>query len=59
MQGVSRRDVLTFVLALPFVAAAPYLLPPHDAGWARPAMAAAIAVIGLLAARAVAIRVTC
>jgi hypothetical protein len=55
---MNRRDLLTFLLALPFVATLPYLLPPPEAGWIRAVVAAAYILAGGLVARFVAVRLT-
>ena len=55
---MERRDWLTLVLMLPFVASLPYLLPPPEAGWGRAAVAAAYMLVGALVARLVAGRLS-
>lgn len=55
---MNRRNLATFLLALPFVASLPYLLPPAEAGWIRAVVAAAWTLAGGLIARFVALRLT-
>ena len=55
---MSRRDVLTFLLMLPFVASLPFLLPPPEAVWGRAVIAAGYTLVGGLTARFVATRLT-
>lgn len=55
---MDQRDLLTFLLSLPFVATLPYLLPPPDADWGRAVVAAAYTLLGLLVARLAATRRT-
>jgi len=55
---MSRRDLLTFLLMLPFVASLPFLLPPPEAPWGRAVVAAAYTLVGALVARFVATRLT-
>jgi hypothetical protein len=55
---MDRRDWLTVVLMLPFVASLPYLLPPPEAGWGRVAVAVGYTLMGSLVARFVAGRLS-
>jgi len=55
---MQRRDVLTLLLMLPFVASLPYVRPPPEAGWGRFAVAAAYTLVGGLIARFVASRLS-
>lgn len=54
---VNRREWLTFLLVLPFVASTPYLLPAGPL-WARLVVSGTYLVIGLIVVRFVAVRLT-
>ncbi|MDQ2674440.1 MAG: hypothetical protein M3Y40_07265 [Chloroflexota bacterium] len=55
---MDRRDWLTFLLMLPFVASLPYVLPPPDPLWARFAVAVGYTLLGGFVARFVAGRLS-
>ena len=55
---MERRDVLTMILALPFVASMPYLLPADAAAPIRLGIAALYLAIGTVVARYAATRLT-
>lgn len=56
--AVTRRDALTFILVLPFVATMPYLLPADAAAPVRFIVALGYLLIGGALARLVATRLT-